>query len=341
MSATPPSAAAQRLPLLDGLRLIAAAAVMLYHVCSTYLVGFAFGRAYLFVDFFFLLSGFVLTLSADTKMARPGGGRAFLRTRIIRLWPTIACGVAVGVAARIAAGQGGDLAPLVLAALLLCPTVTGYTAIFPLNPVHWSLFFEIFANVAQVLVLRRLSDRALLIAIGLFALAFLEAILLVGSDIFGPETSCWWLGFARVLFSYALGMMLARRFRGKQHGGWPRTIAALGLPIAVIVLFEYLPLRTGRGDILIVFLAWPALLWFAAHTAAPGPRPATWCAYAGRLSFPLYAVHYPIIHSVRLAEGWAGGLIGCAVALLVAIAVERITRPGTRVPRAAPILAPA
>ena len=92
----------QRLLLLDGLRGIAAIGVVLFHCVIAFDALGAFARGYLFVDLFFLLSGFVLTLNYEQRMnagaVRPG---KFLRSRLVRLWPTVAAG------ARVAA----ELAP--------------------------------------------------------------------------------------------------------------------------------------------------------------------------------------------------------------------------------------
>jgi peptidoglycan/LPS O-acetylase OafA/YrhL len=50
-----------RLSLLDGLRAIAAVAVMVHHESGIYGTPWPLPRAYLAVDFFFMLSGLVIT----------------------------------------------------------------------------------------------------------------------------------------------------------------------------------------------------------------------------------------------------------------------------------------
>lgn len=86
--------------ILDGLRGVAALTVIWYHVFE----GFAtspldqkFNHGYLAVDFFFILSGFVVGYAYDDRWAgrRAGGGmrmRDFLKRRIVRLHPMVVLG---------------------------------------------------------------------------------------------------------------------------------------------------------------------------------------------------------------------------------------------------------
>ena len=74
--------AQNRLPLLDGLRLFAAFSVVLYHLQLPNDGHGMFSRGYLFVDFFFLLSGFVLTLAAEHRMNASGGALQIGRAHV-------------------------------------------------------------------------------------------------------------------------------------------------------------------------------------------------------------------------------------------------------------------
>jgi len=59
---TPPAGHHARLSQLDGLRGLAALVIMLYHAEIVYRAPGPFLRGYLYVDLFFLLSGFVLAV---------------------------------------------------------------------------------------------------------------------------------------------------------------------------------------------------------------------------------------------------------------------------------------
>ena len=89
--------------LLDGLRGVAALLVVWYHVFEGY--SFAGGglvrvvnHGYLAVDFFFMLSGFVLAYAYNDRWGRGGftlGG--FFRRRLVRLHPMEVFGAVVGL----------------------------------------------------------------------------------------------------------------------------------------------------------------------------------------------------------------------------------------------------
>src|ERR1700761_6004380 len=79
-------------PALDGLRGVAAIAVMLHHF-RPLTAPWLFAHGYLAVDLFFLLSGFVIAHAYDARFRKGLGVPAFLVIRLIRLWPMIAFGV--------------------------------------------------------------------------------------------------------------------------------------------------------------------------------------------------------------------------------------------------------
>jgi peptidoglycan/LPS O-acetylase OafA/YrhL len=74
---------------LDGLRGIAALAVFSSHLHIAGRPDWATTQAGIAVDFFFLLSGFVLAHAYEPRLGRPGGVRAFFRDRVIRLHPLL------------------------------------------------------------------------------------------------------------------------------------------------------------------------------------------------------------------------------------------------------------
>ncbi len=138
-----------RLHGLDALRGVAALLVLWYHLHLSQHVGFYPFRGYLAVDFFFMLSGYVM---ARTYEGRMRGGLWFLRKRFWRLWPTVTVGSLIGVVAAIVAGAA-DAPGFLLAAtlnLLLVPILWAGAA-FPINTPIWSIFFELFANGARLL----------------------------------------------------------------------------------------------------------------------------------------------------------------------------------------------
>lgn len=89
--------------LLDGMRGIAAIAVVLFHFMEIaqpdYRNNFI-PRSYLAVDFFFCLSGFVIAYAYDSKLASIGRKR-FFALRLIRLHPLVVIGSLIGILAFI------------------------------------------------------------------------------------------------------------------------------------------------------------------------------------------------------------------------------------------------
>lgn len=86
--------------LLDGLRGVAALMVMWYHIFE----GFAtspidqnFNHGYLAVDFFFVLSGFVVGYAYDDRWNKTLTMKGFFKRRLIRLHPMIILGTVLGL----------------------------------------------------------------------------------------------------------------------------------------------------------------------------------------------------------------------------------------------------
>lgn len=223
---------------LDGLRGIAALMVLGFHLFEA--VAFAADEpeqklfhGFLAVDFFLVLSGFVMGYAYDNEWDKMSVGK-FFKKRLIRLHPMVVMGVAIGLIAFLF--QGGlkwdgtanswiNIALSTLLALLLLPSpakldVRGNTEIFPLNGPHWSLFFEYIGNILYALAIRKFSTKTLKIWVAITGISFL----CVG--IFGPYGSLGygWSsqpisllgGFLRMSFDYGMGMLLIRIFREKE-----------------------------------------------------------------------------------------------------------------------------
>lgn len=285
----------ERLPLLDGLRGVAAIGVVLYHVHNFYGLTGWFEANYLFVDFFFLLSGFVLARSAEPRMVGFRSSMAFLHARLRRLWPTMALGVALGAAAHFYLHGGAGLAPYALLAMLFVPLFWHEEELFPLNAPQWSLLFELLANLLHALVLRRLTSRTLLIVTVISALALAAAIQSYGSATFGPDGRNWWLAVPRVMFAYCLGILLARTWRSKASVEGTPWWLALVLPPIVVTIMPFLPISPMLRDIFVTIVALPALFVLPLSAATAPEWANQWMSRLGALSFPLYAIHLPIV----------------------------------------------
>lgn len=286
----------QRLHGLDLLRGIAALCVLGFHLNQIF-PGSAglFRRAYLSVDFFFMLSGFVLTRTYQQRLTAGLGAIRFLRIRINRLWPTVAIGALVGLPSVAAFHDPGDLALFLALNLALLPYLGGAFVVFPLNGVIWSIFFELIANAIHALLLFRLRERSLVViacAMGLIMILIAAGAtsLRMGSWDVGAIQGTFAGGLPRVMLSYVIGSLLFLTRGEAAMARIPWWLAPVALPLAIGAgaLFS-----TGwQFDALFVVLICPALM-IAGLSSSPAFSRVSW--WSGELSFPLYAVHVPVV----------------------------------------------
>lgn len=283
---------------LDGLRGLAAAAVVLFHVPE--LFGLAlFPSGYLAVDFFFTLSGFVLAFAYQTRLDKGLPTGQFLRVRIARLYPLYVLSLLVGIGGAFVQGAFRIHAsgPIMLVAaflgLFLLPvagTPTGY--IFPYNQPAWSVFFELVANNLHAVFYRGASTRRLVYG-GLIAfLGLLLAVHRLGNLNFGAysESAAW--AIFRVFGSYTLGMLVYRVWQSRHIPQVPAIVPAACL---LLILAARVPTSMRGGyDLLAATCLFPLLTLFAAASETPKwlSRP---FLSLGAASYAVYVLQYPFI----------------------------------------------
>lgn len=348
--------------LLDGLRGVAALMVVWYHVFE----GFAFAEGtapiegfnhgYLGVDFFFMLSGFVISYAYDDRWQASSGAKltvgSFFRRRLIRLHPMLVMGALIGCVAYLLQGSvqwyGTDVSlGRVLLALLLAlffiPAwpgasydVRGNGEMFSLNGPSWSLFFEYIGNIVYALLLRRLSNRALAgvvmatgIAWAYFAVADVSAYGMVGVG-WTLDTMNLIGGVLRMMFPFTLGMLMARHFKPIRVRGifWISSVL-----LCVLFAVPYIPAMAGvhlNGvyEMVCIMLVFPCIVWLAASGATTDRFSTGMCNWLGNLSYPLYIVHYPVMYLFyawlidnkvyTLSEAWPMVVAVCAINVLLA-----------------------
>ena len=304
--------------LLDGLRGVAALTVVCYHLFEAYATSHLDQRinhGYLAVDFFFLLSGFVIGYAYDDRWKRMSI-REFLTRRAIRLHPMVVMGALIGAAIFYLQGCsvwdvsqvsiGALLVATLLNALLIPVTpgveIRGVGEMFPLNGPSWSLFFEYIGNVLYALVLRKLPTAALAVMVGLTgcglaAYAVLGPLgdLCAGFVLNGEQ---FLGGSLRLLFAFPAGLLLSRVFRPVRIRGafWLCSLAVVAIAaIPRLGGAERLWLN-GLYDTLCAVVLFPLILWFGASGRTTDRLSAAICKFLGDISYPLYIVHYPFIY---------------------------------------------
>lgn len=288
--------------VLNGLRGIAALAVAAMHFFY-YTVPLHPAIVAPAVDFFFILSGFVIAHAyGDDLTGRLGVGR-FMLARVVRLYPLYLLGLVLGAAAMATYQWLPDSrfwSQLAFALFMLPgPLAFDHTNsdLFPLNFPCWSLFFELIANLAYALVARRLSDRLLGVVIALGFVGLVASGVAFGTLDNGTVRPTFLGGLARVTFGFFAGVALYRlwRIRG--------TRIAVPPPALFVLLLAPLCFKPGPPvgwfyELAVVTLYLPAIVWLGACATARGGT--LWlCAALGALSYPLYVLHAPVWTVVR------------------------------------------
>lgn len=312
--------------LLDGLRGVAAVLVVWYHVFE----GFQFAsgadivegvnHGYMAVDFFFILSGFVIGYAYDDRWGKSLSTGNFFKRRLIRLHPMVVMGAVLGLVTFFIGGSvrwdGEHVATSLVMLALLCamffvPAVPGMERdvrgngeMFPLNGPSWSLFFEYIGNILYALLLRRLPTKVLsgvVAALGLtlawFAMGNVSTYGFIGVG-WTLDTVNFLGGSLRILFPFSMGLLLARVFRPVKVRGafWICTVI-------LIALFHvpYIPSSSnfclnGIFEIFCIAIVFPLVVWLAASGTTTDKKSTLVCKFLGDISFPLYAVHYPFMY---------------------------------------------
>jgi peptidoglycan/LPS O-acetylase OafA/YrhL len=288
--------------VLDGLRGIAAICVVIFHFSEMVIWNYSklwIGHGYLAVDFFFCLSGFVVGYAYDDRIAKIGL-KSFLKARLIRLHPLVILGAVLGLLTfylnpfGITPGYGpAKMALLFVASIFLIPygamKERGHN-LFSLNAPSWSLFWEYVANLIFGVVLYR-TGRKVLVVLTLLAAVWLCWTGHRMGDLSGGWSSRnFWVGGARVAFSFCAGLLV---YRSKW---WPRTrlgFAGLGL---LLLLALVMPYAHGgwKREAAVIILYFPLLIALGAGTVVT-PKMERLCRFSGELSYPLYMTHYAVI----------------------------------------------
>ena len=275
---------------LDAMRGIAALGVVWFHL--HFIIGYD-SAGPLAVDFFFLLSGFVVASAYDSRLERDLNKISFVQKRLVRMYPLFLAGLLLALVTQevfILKGfsrldQHDTLLSFVVELFWIPSPFNNDAVTFPLNGPAWSLCFEILVNVLFALFHRHLTDRILLLLAIAAGSVVVAAVAILGSVNFGWSWPTFPLGLVRVMFSFPLGVLLWR-YRERiplSLGRVPPWLLLFGLG-AVLVLPE-----TRVSDIMFLLIGAPLLV--AIGFRANGSRYAAAFRFLGETSYPLYALH--------------------------------------------------
>ena len=291
--------------ILDGLRGIAALAVVIFHFMEMAITDYSknfIAHGFLAVDFFFCLSGFVIAYAYDDRVAKMGNKEFFI-SRLIRLHPLVVFGAVLGLLSFLFDPFGGHpevfsagkIILIFLASILLIPypvIAERSFNLFGFNAPAWSLFWEYVANILYAFVLHKLSRKALLVLTILSGVALCIVCYRAGGSLMGGwGKDNFWDGFARISYSFLAGMLVYRsNWIIKSRLGFP----GLCVLLALAFIMPFNEGWNGFTEPFVVIFYFPLLIALGAGaTLSPGFK--SICIFSGKISYPLYMTHYAVI----------------------------------------------
>ena len=292
----------QHFAVLDGLRGVAALAVVIFHFMEWVFTDFSnnfIAHGFLAVDFFFCLSGFVIGYAYDHRI-RKMGLALFFKSRLIRLHPLVVLGSVLGLMgffldpfALPMAYDWGKLLLLSVCSFFLIPfPVMEDRAfnLFGLNAPSWSLFWEYVANAFYALVLYKVGRRSLALLTILAAAGICIVSYRAGNLLGGWSKDTFLDGGARVAYSFLAGLLLYRfNLILKNRLGF--------IGLATLLTLAFIMPWSGWNwltEPLVVLLYFPLLVSLGAGSRL-SPQLKKVCRFSGRISYPLYMTHYAAI----------------------------------------------
>jgi len=307
-------------PILDGLRGITALLVVAFHLFEPHAdnnhLEFIINHGYLAVDFFFLLSGFVIGYAYDDRWGKMSVVD-FFKIRLVRLQPMVIVGMLFGAACFYfqdsMAFPGIHNVPVwqviltMLIGFTLLPIppsmeIRGWWEMHPLNGPGWSLFYEYVANIFYALIVRKFSKTALsiLVLLGAAALVHLGLTNPTGDVVGGwaLEPTQIWIGLTRVTYPFFAGLLMFRvaKLPNLNNGFlWSSVLLIVILAMPRIGGADGLWMN-GLYEAFSIIILFPLVVWIGAGGVLKGRFATRLCQFLGDISYPIYITHFPIIY---------------------------------------------
>jgi peptidoglycan/LPS O-acetylase OafA/YrhL len=303
--------------VLDGLRGTAAVCVVIFHIFELITPNYEvnpFHHAYLAVDFFFALSGFVIGYAYDDRMAKGAPPRLalsyweFVKRRLIRLHPMVIVSMIIGVVCYLLNPYVGTaqtigiaispekLALIFVLSVLLLPTPTlpnTFGETHSLNGPAWTLSLEYFANALYGLFGHKLKLGLHIVLCLAAAAALVVTALHFNLLVWGWGWKTYWVAPIRLAYPFLAGLLLYR-LHLKLRVPQPYIVCSV-LLVAVFTL-PVMGVYNGWYEAACVILAFPVILLMGAGIDKMTGWLGKLCRFTGQLSYPLYIVHYPLMY---------------------------------------------
>ena len=313
--------------ILDGLRGVAAAMVVAFHLLEAHSGGNHLNQiinhGYLAVDFFFMLSGFVIGYAYDDRWNKMSMG-TFFKRRLIRLQPMVVMGSIVGAALFwfqdapcYPAMEGVSVGAVLLVMLLGCTLlplplkwdIRGWMEMHPLNGPAWSLYYEYIGNILYALFIRKFSKTALTVLVVIAACFTVHRCLTApAGDIVGGWALNWeqqYVGLVRLMYPFFGGLLLSRLgwlIRTRKNAFWWCSLMIIVVLSVPRIGGEDGYWMNGLYEAFCIICIFPVILSMGAGGRITGKRSAAVCKFLGDISYPVYITHYPLVY---IYTAWA------------------------------------
>jgi peptidoglycan/LPS O-acetylase OafA/YrhL len=308
---------------LDALRGVAALAIAIAHFTlrNRY---HPFEHGSIAVDFFFILSGFVVTHSYLERLK--GGMSAFeyVIRRLVRLYPMFLIGLLFGVIVsvnlppRYSPADTKVILESIRFNAFFLPYLKHSGLLFPTNGALWSLYLEMLASIVFLLLVRW-NLKSLLAVV-----ALCYAITLIYSMKLGLEhtrfqkfeiltnggwgADNFWVGPPRVLYGFTFGMVLyecRERLGATRVATWFSKLRHQQTVLCACLLLIFAVNHTLRGFYYFAIIASiaPLIVTLGAKAKPSTERARDLAQFLGWLSYPVYCLHFPIVLMLRALKG--------------------------------------
>lgn len=305
---------------LDTYRFLAASAVAIGHFNLDFRLGLEnwtaiASRFGLFVDFFFILSGFVIALNYSRRINDVQGYGSFVWRRVARLWPLhmLVLGFfgALGLLGHVVGYAFSYPEVFKLSGLpwnVLMLQAWGPVWHLSFNVAAWSISAEMFVYLLFPVFALLLARLGMVASLGL--IAFWVLAMIVARDAAGLRPwhqSTYDLGMLRAVPGFFLGVIIQRAvtvWSGRLDMPWWAAHTVFGL--ALVAVHLKLP-----AEMVIVLFA----IFVFAMALAEERQPDTWLTkpiahHLGQASYALYMVHMPLmtcmLFVIRRTTGFEG-----------------------------------
>jgi peptidoglycan/LPS O-acetylase OafA/YrhL len=329
---------------LQGLRVLAPIGIMTNHWAEGLFHNLV-PQEQICIDIFFMIEG-LLAAEILKQTGSTVSFRKLMGDRLLKIYPLYLAGIALSlllILYRVATGGSNLSATAVQEAFVLnmffLPSFGLTNHVFPFNPPTWAIALEIYAFAVFCLMRRWITLARLITFTAMVTIAYVALAVITYDDNMGYRIQHYLGGYGRCLFGFCGGMLLyhiVSRVR-------PPTFQLNPLLIWTLFIALLLVDMPGAGFVLAI-VGMPLLVWLGATASNPA-----WLEgfgqHAGRLSYGIYLLHYPMLLLFRgaarslgisnewLATPWYYLAFLAAVLVTATAATELLTRTARAIKR--------